>query len=185
MKNTGKLFLLFLLLFAFTACSSDNISDTSSVAGGEESSLEGFGQPERTAEVNGVIKSITGNLITVAIVERQTGENTEEANTEDAAAVGVTSTNIPGSGSGGGGGGSKDSAVSDADRLAKLLERSTGQESVTVPVGIAMTKFSEVESEDREKVEAILSDLSAGQMVSVWLNQDIPDRKVAEFVSIK
>lgn len=186
MRNKKILFSLFLLIFVFTACSSDSVSDSGTVVDSEGTVLENFGQPEREAEINGVIKSISGNLMTVAIVEKQAGDNTEEETTGDtAAAVGVTTTNIPGSGGGGGGGGtgSGDSSVSDADRLEKLLERSTGQETLTVPVGIAMTKFSE--GEEREKVEAILSDLKSGSMVSVWLNPDVADRKVAEFVSIR
>ena len=189
MQNKKILFSLFLLVFVFTACSSNGASDLGTVVDSEGTALENFGQPERVAEISGVIKSITGNLMTVAIVEKQAGDNdTEETRGDTAVAVGVTTTNIPGSGSGGGGGGtgSRDSSVSDADRLEKLLERSTGQETVTVPVGIAMTKFSEAETgEERQKEEAILSDLKSGSMVSVWLNLDVADRKVAEFVSIR
>jgi hypothetical protein len=50
-------------------------------------------------------------------------------------------------------------------------------------VGIAMTKFTE--GEEKERVEVNLSDLKTGQIISAWLNQNITDRKVAEFISIK
>ncbi|MDA3839860.1 MAG: hypothetical protein PF572_02115 [Patescibacteria group bacterium] len=186
MPNKKILFSLFLLLFVFSACSSSTSTEAGSVIDSDGTILENFGQPERTAEIDGVIKSITGNLVTIAIVEKQAGENTTETTTEkDVVAVGLTSTtNIPGGGGGEGGGPGRDSTVSDSDRLEKLLERSTDQETITVPVGIAMTKFSE-EGEDREKMEASLGDLKSSSMISVWLNQEIPDRKVAEFVNIR
>jgi len=185
MKKKNLLFLsLLFLVFGLSSCSSQERVVDGNVVSDKVSDIDGFVAPEREAEINGVIKSIDANQIVVAIVERQSGGNAV-AITEDGektvAIGGTTDTRIPGSGMGGGS--NRDSSISDADRLAKLLERSTGQVTITVPVGIAMTKFSE--DGDGEKIEATLSDLKSGKMLSVWLNENIEDRKVAEFVSIR
>lgn len=183
MLNKKIISSLFVLLIILTACSSNNLSEVDNVGDNTFVPLENFGQPNRTAELSGVVKSMIGNEIVVAIVEKQAGENAQTENVQNTpTAIGVTTTNIPGSGMGGGGA-NRDASISDADRLASLLERSTGQETVLVPVGIPMSKFSE--SEDTSRVEASLSDLTVGKMISVWLNSDVPNKKVAEFVSIK
>lgn len=169
--------------FVLSACSSSVFKGSENDFKTDDISFVNFKQPEREPEISGVVKSIIGNTATVAIVEKQTGDNaTEEVSDKNATAIGITTptTNIPGSGSGRL---NRDATISDADRLAKLLERSTGQETLTVPVGIAMTKISE--GEDRERIEANLDDLNSGSMISVWLNQEIKDKKVAEFVNIR
>ena len=67
-------------------------------------------------------------------------------------------------------------------RIERLLENSTGQVKVLVPVGIAMSQKGE---ESGERKEASLSDLSSGQIVSIWIDQATEDRQIAEYVSIR
>jgi hypothetical protein len=126
-KNSLLLSVLFLLIFVFSACSSaedpNNIVEISD--SGVIGNLENFGQPERLAEIDGVVKFIIANQIVVAIVEKQAWENAATEEIENTVtAIRVTPPNVPGSGMGGGG--NRDALVSGADRFTKLLERSTG-----------------------------------------------------------
>lgn len=54
---------------------------------------------------------------------------------------------------------------------------------LTVPVWIPMTK-KEAQWPDAPVLEASLADLKAWQYISIWLNPEVADRKVAEFVKI-
>jgi len=178
-----KYFLLLgiiILSFFTTACSTNNIPTVSSDKSiSDVSETKTPTQPDRSPDVGGVIKSINSNEIVVAIVERQTSDDSASASKESSSALGVTTgTGMPGSGSGK----NRDASVSDTDRLARMLERSTGQEKILVPVGIAMSKTDE---NNDERVEAIFSDLKAGTIVNIWLNEDVKDKKIAEFVSIR
>jgi hypothetical protein len=83
----------------------------------------------------------------------------------------------------GGPGGGTDS--SRAEMLEKIKEMSTGEDKIIIPVGIRMLKFdSSSDNKQREAIEAVLSDVSADKTITVWLNHDIKDKKVAEFVLI-
>ncbi|MFA7170779.1 MAG: hypothetical protein WC180_02200 [Candidatus Paceibacterota bacterium] len=104
---------------------------------------------------------------------------------------------------GGQGGGPENKSGSDAtgdtsaraEMMAELKKNSTGTEVVTIPVGILMSKRDTTAQKDSAssgsktrgdvaEVEASLSDIVVDQMVTIWLNQDVTDRNVAEFVSI-
>jgi hypothetical protein len=95
---------------------------------------------------------------------------------------------MPGGGRGGnvaGGGVAGENADSRAQMLAKLKEMSTGEETITIPVGIQMLKSStNTDNGKREMVEASIADLSADKTITVWLNAAVTDKKVAEFVLI-
>lgn len=54
---------------------------------------------------------------------------------------------------------------------------------LTVPVWIPMTK-KEAQWPDAPNLEASLADLKVWQYISIWLNPEVADRKVAEFVKI-
>jgi hypothetical protein len=54
---------------------------------------------------------------------------------------------------------------------------------LTVPVWIPMIKKEE-QGPDAPTLEASLADLKVWQYISVWLNIEVIDRKVAEFVKI-
>ncbi len=105
---------------------------------------------------------------------------------------------MPGGGPAAGGGrmmagGAADSETR-AQMLARLQEMSTGEEKIVIPVGIRMLKpdtaatntnnGDRVAGRSREMIEATLSDITADKMITVWLNSEITDRKVAEFVLI-
>jgi hypothetical protein len=82
----------------------------------------------------------------------------------------------------GGPGGAQDEN-SRATMLAELKKISTGEEKVIIPVGIKMLKSS-ANGTKREMVEANLSDITNDKMITIWLNQSVTDKKVAEFVLI-
>ncbi len=54
---------------------------------------------------------------------------------------------------------------------------------LTVPVWIPMTK-KEAQWPDAPNLEASLADLKVWQYISIWVNPEVTDRKVAEFVKI-
>ncbi len=155
--------------------------------------------PDREADIVGVVKSITGNEVVIskldmdAMMEQMkanmpntSSTNTGNTDTEKKTSNLVQTTGGPGGGGmmpGGPGGGRRpDEANSDetssakSKMLAELLKNSLGDEKVIVPVGIQMSKRGG---------DANLSNLTAGTMVSVWLNQTIADRKIAEVVFIR
>ncbi len=96
---------------------------------------------------------------------------------------------------GGGGGGPEGAGGQNGgnfDRTAMLEQlkaMSSGSETVTVPVGIRMLKpdtttTGTAQARDRNMTEANLGDIQADKMVSIWLNTDITDRNIADFVLI-
>lgn len=54
---------------------------------------------------------------------------------------------------------------------------------VTIPVGIPMTKKT-AQWPDAPNIEASLADLKNWQYLSIWINSEIVDTKIAEFVKI-
>jgi hypothetical protein len=156
-----------------------------------------FGQPDRAADVRGLVKSIVGNEVDVLKVDmpgRQASSTTATGTDkiDKGASVSLTATGAPTGGRGGmgfagGPGGPSGAGEQTADSRAKMLEAlkamSSGEEKVVIPVGIKMLKSSS-ENGSREMVEANLSDITADKMITVWLNQSVTDKKVAEFVLI-
>jgi len=166
-----------------------------------------FGQPDRAADVRGVIKSIIGNEITVLKIDQSGRDqkasstldnNSQENGTNTKSSVNLSLNNsagmpgrIPGGGVGSreGGGMPGDPMGQDSDTRAQMLEKlkemSTGEEKVVIPVGIKMLKSAATtQNEKREMVEATLSDLTTDKMITIWLNSAITDKKIAEFVLI-
>jgi len=170
-----------------------------------------FGQPDRAADLSGVVKSIVGNEVTVLKIDmtRPGADSKNASSTEsDVKTDAATKTSLvavggmPGGGgmptggmpTGGGGmaggpggmpgGQDSDSSDSRAKMMAALKEMSTGEEEITIPVGIKMLKSSTDDSGQKEMVEATLSDLTSDKMITVWLNASVTDKKVAEFVLI-
>jgi hypothetical protein len=77
----------------------------------------------------------------------------------------------------------------DEDAQAQMLERikamAVEEETVLIPVGIQMLRPDiSVDAEKNTVLEASLEDIEKDIMLQVWLNKDITDRKVAEFVLI-
>jgi methyl coenzyme M reductase subunit C len=76
-------------------------------------------------------------------------------------------------------------ANSETDRatlMAQMKAMSTGEETITIPVGIKMLKAGT--DNPRSMVEANISDVTADKMITVWLDSSVTDKKVASFVLI-
>ncbi len=214
MKKNLKKSLVFSSLIAalplvLTACSN---SATSPVTGGQAASSSGarsarqidFGQPDRPADLRGVVTSVVGsevNILKIAVNSGRRASSTPERNSSstnpnptnpNSPSVSLSGVAATGSGNRGGfiggrgaaggpGGGTADRAA----MIASLKAMSTGQETITIPVGIKMMKFSvDPSTQKRTAVEANLTDISADKMITVWLNSSITDKKIADFVLI-
>lgn len=145
-----------------------------------------FGQPEALPDITGLIKSITGNEVTILKVERPSrGEVSEGEQTEskDGSAPAMGSGGrIPGMG--GGMRKTDPGEEAQAQMLEMMKSMSTGEEKVIIPVGIQMLKRDEAGEEKPEMVEASLADIKQDKMVQVWLDESATDRKIANFVMI-
>jgi hypothetical protein len=85
------------------------------------------------------------------------------------------------------GGGDRGDRENGDEMIEMIKERATGKETIIVPVGIKMLKFSSEDTEQRkrEMIEANLSDIKSDSIITVWLNGDITDRQIADFVLIR
>lgn len=153
-----------------------------------------FGQPESRPDITGIVKSVVGNEATVIKFERpnmENGQGDEEEDREEDNVARINPVATFGGGGHGGGfigmggnrGGSQNGGDSSAF-LEMMKEMSTGEEKITIPVGIRMLKFNEGEGVDREAIEATLSDIKVDKMISIWLDENVADRNLASFVLI-
>lgn len=203
---------LFAVLMTVSACSkspvaSDNsqkgaISSASQTPGTRGLRMPDFGQPDRTPDISGVVKSIIGNEATILKIDMKAGRdqnasstsaNENASNTRQAPAISLNGTTRTGAGGGrnfnGGPGGPGGPGGSDTTDRAAMLERikamSTGEEKILIPVGIQMLKSSnDATTKQRTMVEATLSDITSDKSVTIWLASSTTDKKVAEFVLI-
>jgi hypothetical protein len=201
-----KLFLFFGLLgslLVLSACSpqqkSQTPADGKSPAGNQQGDdrmrRPDFGQPDRPADIRGLVKSIVGNEATVLKLDMganrasSTPENKSGSTTDKTARLSLGGSQAMRTGGPGGMGGAGRPGEQDSDTraqmLAKLKEMSTGEEKIIIPVGIKMMKpSSDAASGRREMVEATLADVTSDKNIIVWLNASISDKKVADFVII-
>jgi len=157
-----------------------------------------FGQPDRSPDSSGIVKSIVGNEITILKVDggfgRRSSSTTagaalEDGDKKDSPAVSLTGSvaGRPGGmgmGMGGGQGGREPGSGDRTAMLEALKEMSTGEETIIIPVGIQMLKAADSNGGRREMVEASLSDISSDKTLMIWLNASSTDKKIAEFVLI-
>ena len=219
--------LLFIALFlaftlVLTGCSQKSTSQfsglqnnalTTSKATGRNTRMPDFGQPERQADIRGVVTSIVGNEATVlkiAVNQNRRASSTDESSGGGASSSGPGASGAPalslggvvsgdagghanrqggqdgpgGFGGPGGGQGRGAGATDRATMIANLKAMSTGQEKIVIPVGIKMMKFETDIDGKRTTVEASLSDITSDKMITVWLNTTVADKKVADFVLI-
>lgn len=198
------------LLFFVSACSkttksnitnSDSNNQNTGVQNSGESRgrMPDFGQPKRQADIRGVVKSITGNEVAILKMDINSSgrraslssENVNSENTKNSPSVSLSGTSVPGSGGGrmggmgGMGGPGGESTTDRAAMLEELKKMSTGEDKVIIPVGIQMLKSSSnTETNKREMVEATLEDIKSDKMITIWLNNSVTDKKVAEFILI-
>lgn len=197
-KNKYLLILpLFLLLLLSSACSVKN-PDQGKANNDREIGFKrpDFGQPDKKADVSGIVKAIVGNEVTIIKIERperpenaETDKNTAEKNGEarnaPAFGAGTNGARIPGGGAGMGGGLGRGGNM-DADAQAAMLERlkamSTGEVTVTIPVGIKMLKPNTDSTKKMEMIEANIGDVVKDKMVNIWLSENAGETKTASFV---
>lgn len=192
MKKTPIFLFIFLsVLIGLTGCAGKN-----QIVQNNQTEVEGFrrpdfGQPERNPDIMGLVKSVVGNEVTILKIERPSDEERAakrsemEASGETPKAIGINSGSVPTGGRGMGmGGGLKPEGVDNADIIEMMKQRSTGEEVVTIPVGIRMLAPDSTVTDAKEPVmrEGTLEDVKADEMISIWLNQDVTDRNIAEFV---
>jgi len=184
MKKIFYIAILFFAIISLTACSSEQDLNKDIT----QNKRPDFGQPKRKPEIMGIVKSIIGNEVTILKTSgpnrnKKTTENTEDTKQAPSVSLGANSGKTRGMG--GMGGGSKGM---DADSQAEIIKRmknmSTGEEKLIIPVGIQMLKPDTV-NEKIEMLEANLGDIKSDTLISVWLNQTITDRNIAEFVLVK
>lgn len=185
--------LLLTIILLVSACSRGENSGTVTNPVGVKRDLRrpDFGQPDKEPDIRGLVKSITGNEVTILKVDLRGGFK-QGTSTLDRAPSSSPSSPILSTGSGprdGFGPGAGRNREGDSNRraemLARIKEMSTGEEKITIPVGIRMLKPEAASNNrDRNMVEASLSDISADKTITVWLNSAISDSKVAEFVLI-
>lgn len=195
-------------LSVLTGCSSTTETapkDQASVGNsGNRSRRPDFGQPDRPADIRGIVKSLIGNEATILKIDLP---NRSASSTPATGAGSTTSKEAfslngttgggaagrPGRMGGGdfggpGGPGSRDGQGSGTreQMLARLKEMSTGEEKITIPVGIKMMKAGSAGTGKREMVEATLADITADKTLMVWLNTNIgtSTKKTADFVLI-
>lgn len=186
--------------------------------------------PDRTPEIMGLVESVSGNEVKILLLDASAMPGANKP-------VGSGSANTAGGGDTANGargqysgsrptgqqgdrqagqaqGGSGNAGAARATMIAELKKKSLGEETVTVPVGIQMTKRggnrpsgsgasggsgkapqggnnanpqggNNQAPQGGGGVQASLSDLTVDSMVSIWLNPKVTDKKVAEFVSIR
>lgn len=194
MKRTtvfAVFFIALLTLLILTACGKKQATTDSK---GDIFRRPDFGQPERLADISGIVKSVIGNEVTIIKIERPTREQSEQGESEEGEQRPTNlGTTLNGGSTGGRGmgrfGGGHPPDEGDEDSRAAMLERmkemSSGEETVTIPVGIQMLKpDTNSEAGRGERLEATLADITADKMIQVWLDENVTDRKIGSFVLI-
>jgi len=190
------IFLLPLVIFtlAFSACSSQEVNLQTREYTDDTVNFRrpDFGQPEREANLRGVVTALVGNEVTIlelGIGRGQAVANTEEGNKSEEDRVsfalsGAAPTPAGGPGLGMGAGRGLDAETDRAAMIENLKAMTTGETKIIIPVGIRMLKFNTDNQGAREPVEASLTDIKTDSTLTLWLDQSVTDRQVAEFVLI-
>lgn len=173
-----------LLMVSLTGCSMTN-NESADGATNESNSrrnMPDFERPEEEPSLSGLVQNIVGNEVSILEVDRGNRDMSagSDEDQDDSAPVATLGTGTGGGmGPGAGMNGGQRPDMDEDQRLEMLKSMATGEKKVIIPVGIKMLK-----NEDGEMVEASLLDVSANSMLMIWLNDDIEDRNVAEFVII-
>jgi len=151
---------MILILSVLSSCGSNSESNQSSNL--PDNSLT---QPERKLDVYWKINSIEWNEITLLQVDISKDPTFNMSSDE------------------------KKKYMQSMDERARMalkeeIAKSTLWEiKITIPVWIPMTK-KESQWPTSPSIEASLADLKIGQYISIWLNNEIENQKIAEFVKI-
>ena len=120
-------------------------------------------QPEYKAELYGKIKSIEWNIFTISEIDTSKDPTIWMERTEKQAYM---------------------ATLSDAEKIAfkeAALSAFIWDEKVMIPVWIPMIK-KETVWEEKLDIEATLADLKTGDIISIWYNEEVTDRKIAKYV---
>ncbi len=208
-KSIPVVVALLAILLVLSGCASkqaspminQNQSDPKMPQRGEREPRNGrmpdFGQPERAADLRGVVTTVVGNeatILKIALNQGRRASSTEpnaSPNIPEAPALSLNggTNNIRGGqenfgGPGGGPNRGGSSTTNRATMLANLKAMSTGQEKVIIPVGIKMIKLETDATGKRTMIEASLTDIVADKMITIWLNTSVTDKKIADFILI-
>jgi hypothetical protein len=193
----GILFAVLAAVTTITLSACGNSNGDQAAAGRGRMRMPDFGQPERPADIMGLVESVVGNEVTLLKIERPQrpdGASGDVANDGQTATEGQVSrertrTNAggdrpgggnmmfgPGGGAGmrGGPGGGSVDGDAQAAMLERMKEMSSGKVTVIVPVGIQMLKFDTSAAninEGPKMVEATIADIKKDKMVNVWLDE--------------
>ncbi|MFA6995018.1 MAG: hypothetical protein WC249_01250 [Patescibacteria group bacterium] len=198
---------LLAILLVLTGCSStgqntsNNIGATANTVKSGNVRRPDFGQPDRPADLRGVVTSIVGNEVTVLKIALNGGRrasSTPENATNNSTTSNTPSFSLGGAGAvrggtdggpsgfvrgtGGGGAGrpggpgsfGAGGTTDRATMIANLKAMSTGQEKIIIPVGIRMLKV-DTSNNTRTMVEATLADITADKSITVWTNAAVAD----------
>jgi len=160
MKN-----IIFVLLLATTllaSCTSDTTTQTTDTT---NQTATVSAQPERKLDIYGKVVSQEWNEITLLQVD--TSKDPTFTMTPEEKKKYMTS-------------------LDEAARMAlkeQINSATLWEVKITIPVWIAMTKKS-AQWTDAPTLEASLADVKVWWYLSIWLNQDITDKKIADFVKV-
>lgn len=120
-------------------------------------------QPDYKAELYWKIKSIEWNIFTISEIDTSKDPTIDMEQSEKQAYM---------------------QSLSEADRTAlkdMIASSILWDVKVMIPVWIPMVK-KELIWEDKNDLEATLEDLKNGDIVSIWYNSEVSDRKIAKYV---
>ena len=190
MKKITFFILLIITIFSLSACSKERAANTSN-SRDHGFRRPDFGQPERPADIRGLVKSVIGNEVVVIKLERPkkaAGDNEIENSEKNSK---QTKTLSPGAAFGGKILKMRGNRRSDMDKdnraamLERIKEMGSEEETIIIPVGIRMLKPDTDRTEGRlEMIEATLADVKPDKIISVWLDKNVTDRKIASFVLV-
>lgn len=198
MKKIIILSFSIVLVFILSACANKNQNTPQSGNFPRRPNLD-FGQPETQPSLSGIVKTIVGNEVTILKIDRPAGQmggganqlsaKTEGDNSQEkksSVSLGGSPMGGPGMGGPGMGGNRRQATAEEKTSMIEMFkEISSGEETVTIPVGIRMLKSSDGASQERGMVAATLEDIKQDSMLTIWLDESITDRKIAKFVMIK
>ena len=196
-KHKKKMVIAAVILIAAGAVYFCFSSSQNSDGGGQGTALTGaesglVSEPERDADIYGMVTSIKGNQITIMKFDpstmpgaKKSGSSADEQATtdENAISLGTSSSVMPGAGGGkmpggggmpggGPGGGSSSTSSTREDKLEELKKTSIGTETVTVPVGIPiLVQSSSVDGQTTQEMTTI-RDLTSDTVVILWLKSE-------------
>jgi len=196
------------LLLVLSGCGTNNSASTAtnnSVNKGATNRRPDYGQPTTTPEIRGLVKSVVGNEVTVLKIDRPQGTGRDVATSTNTTDTKIPTLSLSGSTGGGGnrggqgggmgfngggrpqggGQGGSNTTTDSTAMLDRIKAMSTGEEKVIIPVGIKMLKADPNSTgKQRTMVEAMITDITADKMLTIWLDASVTDKKVASFVMI-